>query len=308
MIDPNFVVLAIYKFVKLDNLRALRDTWRSFFVKHDILGTMILAGEGINGTISGSRNAIDAFYRMLHEDGRFDDAEIKESYAAENPFYRLKVPVKKEIVNLQNGEADPTEVVGTYVEPEKWNDLISAPDVKVIDTRNDFEIDVGTFEGAINPGTESFSDFPQYVSRHLDPKRDKRIAMFCTGGIRCEKATSYLKKRGFEEVYHLRGGILKYLEKVPAEQSKWQGECFVFDNRVALTHGLQKGDYELCHGCGNPVSGQDRLSADYEEGVSCPKRRKMLSAEKLQSNRERQRQVGLARERGEQHIGHKAPE
>jgi UPF0176 protein len=230
-----------------------------------IKGTILLAAEGINGTIAGSRQAIDAVLGFLQADPRFADLEHKESQADFPPFDRLKVRLKKEIVTLGIPEVDPNEQVGTYVHPRDWNELINDPDVVVIDTRNDYEVDIGTFKGAKNPHTDSFRQFPDYVRRHLNPTQHKKVAMFCTGGIRCEKASSYLLSQGFQEVYHLKGGILKYLEEVPPEISHWQGECFVFDQRVAVKHGLEEGTHILCHSCGHPIAEEGKCPRCIEE-------------------------------------------
>jgi UPF0176 protein len=242
----------------------------SFCQSQGIKGTILLAQEGINGTIAGSRQQIDTVLAFLRNDSRFADLEHKESYTEIPPFERLKIRLKPEIVTLGLPEVNPAEKVGTYVKPEDWNDLISNPEVTVIDTRNDYEVTIGTFKGAENPQTQIFRDFPEYVQQHLDPKKHQKVAMFCTGGIRCEKASSYLLSQGFEEVYHLQGGILKYLEEIPQTESLWEGECFIFDQRVAVSHNLQTGNQELCFCCGYPVSEADKTSPEYEKNISCP--------------------------------------
>ncbi|MEC9481805.1 MAG: rhodanese-related sulfurtransferase, partial [Halomonas sp.] len=225
------VVAALYKFVALPDYQALREPLLSTLKAHDIRGTLLLAEEGINGTVSGTRESIDALLAWLREDTRFAELDHKESCCDAHPFYRTKVKLKREIVTLGVSGVDPNQRVGTYVEPQDWNAIISDPEVLVIDTRNDYEVEIGSFEGAVDPRTQSFREFPDYVKQHYDPARHKKVAMFCTGGIRCEKASSYMLHEGFEEVYHLKGGILNYLEKVPESASLWRGECFVFDNR-----------------------------------------------------------------------------
>lgn len=299
----SFVVAALYKFAPLQNLETLQDDIQNACVKNNICGTLLLAHEGINGTIAGSREGIDNILHHLRRLPGLQDLEHKESHADAQPFYRMKVRIKKEIVTIGIPEVDPNEVVGTYLNPEEWNNVISDPDVVVIDTRNDYEIKIGTFKNAINPKTETFREFPQYVQDHYDPQKNKKVAMFCTGGIRCEKASAYMKKLGFEEVYHLKGGILKYLEDMPKEKSLWEGECFVFDQRVSVGHGLELGKYILCPSCRHPVGHADMQSDKYEEGVSCPNCHDSLTPERRAASRERQKQIKLAQERGETHIG-----
>lgn len=296
-------VAAFYKFVKLVDLSALKSNLLACCVAHEVKGTILLAAEGINGTIAGTRTAISAVLSLLRADPRFVDLEEKESYTDALPFYRMKVRLKKEIVTLGAPGVEPNEQVGTYVHPEDWNDLISRPDVILVDTRNSYEVAIGTFAGALNPNIARFRQFPTYVRQRLSGEKRKKIAMFCTGGIRCEKATSFLLGQGFETVYHLKGGILKYLETVPQEQSRWRGECFVFDNRVAVGHGLRAGTYALCRGCRHPVSKQDTSSPQYREGVCCPNCFGTLSPAQRASREERQKQVTLSRGRNEQHIG-----
>jgi len=299
----NFVVAALYKFAKLKDYRTLQPGLLDFCLTHQVKGTLLLAEEGINGTVAGSRNAIDALIGYLKSDSRLADLEHKESFADENPFYRMKVRLKKEIVTLGVPGIDPNEVVGTYVAPEDWNALISDPEVVLIDTRNDYEYGIGTFKGALDPQTTSFREFPDYVANHLDPAKHKKVAMFCTGGIRCEKASAFMMQQGFEAVYHLQGGILKYLENVPQQESLWQGECFVFDQRVAVRHGLEVGEYDQCHACRHPLSPEEMQSPQYVAGISCPHCYDKLSEEKRASVTERQKQMALARKRGEAHLG-----
>lgn len=297
------VVAALYKFASLPDYKAMQAPLLALCNQHGIKGTLLLAQEGINGTVAGSRAGIDTLMQYLRTDSRLRDIEHKESHADEMPFYRMKVRLKKEIVTLGVPGIDPNKKVGTYVPPEQWNSLISDPEVVVVDTRNAYEYEIGTFRGAIDPHTETFREFPEFVSQHLDPIKHKKVAMFCTGGIRCEKASAYMLEQGFEEVYHLQGGILKYLEKVPAEESLWEGECFVFDQRVAVKQGLEIGDYDLCHACRHPVSPEDKLLPAYVEGVSCPHCHATLTEEKRRSAAERQKQVELALQRGDMHIG-----
>ena len=238
------VVCAMYKFVTLEDYEAMRQPLLDTMIKNNVKGTLLLANEGINGTVAGSREGVDALLAYLKSDSRLADIDYKESYHQEMPFYRSKVKLKKEIVTLGIEEIDPNKVCGKYVEPKDWNALISDPETILVDTRNDYEIEIGTFKNAINPSTETFREFPEYVDKNLDPKKHKKVAMFCTGGIRCEKSTALMKAKGFDEVYHLKGGILKYLEEVPKEESMWEGECFVFDSRVAVNHDLEKGSYD----------------------------------------------------------------
>ncbi|MGL5393222.1 MAG: rhodanese-related sulfurtransferase, partial [Shewanella sp.] len=268
-----------------------------------IRGTLLLASEGINGTVAGTQEAITALLAWLNEQTGLDNLVYKLSFDDAMPFYRTKVKLKKEIVTMGVEGIDPRKVVGTYVKPADWNAVISDPEVLLIDTRNDYEVQIGTFKNAINPVTETFREFPQYVKQHLDPAKHKKVAMFCTGGIRCEKSTAYLKEQGFEEVYHLEGGILKYLEEVKPEQSLWQGECFVFDNRVAVDHHLLKGQYDQCNACRMPITAAEKQSPAYVQGVSCPHCIDKVPAAKRLRFIERERQVNLAKARNEAHIG-----
>jgi UPF0176 protein len=293
----------MYKFVRLENYQEMRQPLQKTMEDNCVKGTLLLANEGINGTVAGTREGIDALLAWLQSDDRLADISYKESFDDEMPFYRTKVKLKKEIVTMGVEGIDPRHVVGTYVKPKDWNALISDPDVVLVDTRNDYEIEIGTFEGAVNPHTETFREFPEYVARNLDNTKHKKVAMFCTGGIRCEKSTAYMKEQGFEEVYHLEGGILKYLEEVPKEETMWQGECFVFDNRVAVNHDLEKGSYEQCHACRLPITEEDMASDKYEQGISCPHCFDSVTDEQRARFAERQRQIELAKQRGEEHIG-----
>jgi len=302
------VVSALYHFVKISHPEKVRTPLLSFLEKFQIRGTLILAEEGINGTVSGSRESIDELYKWFAEKPEFKDVKAKESFHEQQPFYRTKVKVKKEIVTMGVQGIDPQKIVGTYVKPEDWNDLISDPDVILVDTRNDYEYQIGSFKGACNPNTESFRQFPEYVKNELNPTKQKKVAMFCTGGIRCEKSTAYLKEQGFEEVFHLQGGILKYLENIDAKESLWNGECFVFDNRVSVGHGLKVGDYELCHACRKPLSLTERTHKHFQEGVSCHHCFGKVTEKQKSRFEERQRQVKIAKTRGEFHIGSDAKE
>ncbi len=299
----SIVIATLYKFVPLETLETLRGKLLDICRNKQLGGTLIIAGEGINGTVAGSRGGIDALLEYLRSLPGCADLEHKESFAGEMPFYRMKVRIKPEIVTMGVPGTDPTKIVGTYVEPEDWNALVSEPDVAIIDTRNDYEVGIGTFEGAINPETGSFREFPDWFRDQKQLHGKKKFAMFCTGGIRCEKATAYLRGLGFDEVYHLKGGILKYLERVPEEESLWRGECFVFDQRTAVKHGLDVGSYELCYACRMPISAEDKASDLYQPGVSCPKCHDMLTDEQKKRFADRHKQVALARKRGEQHVG-----
>ncbi len=302
------VVSALYHFVRLDDYQSLRQPLYDFMIKHEIRGTLLLANEGINGTVAGSKKAIDKLHSWLRSDQRFKDLKTKESFDNCMPFYRTRVKLKKEIVTMGIPDIDPNQVVGSYVKPEDWNDLISDPDMVLVDTRNDYEVSIGTFRNAINPKTDTFRQFPDYVKSNLNPGKHKKVAMFCTGGIRCEKSTAYLKEQGFEEVYHLQGGIIKYLETVAEADSMWEGECFVFDNRVSINHQLEKGSYDQCHACRLPVTEEDKDSNKYIQGVSCPACYDKKSEQQKNRFAERERQVQLAKSRGEQHIGSDVPE
>jgi UPF0176 protein len=297
------VVAALYRFAKLPDFESFREPLQNLMLEEGVKGTLLLASEGINGTIAGSRQGIDAVVGWLEKDSRFTGLEIKESYVTGNPFYRTKVKLKKEIVTMGVEGIDPNDIVGTYVDPNDWNDLISDPDVLLLDTRNDYEVQIGTFENAVNPETETFREFPGYISKALDPKKQKKVAMFCTGGIRCEKSTAYLKQQGFEEVFHLKGGILNYLEQVPENESMWQGECFVFDNRVTVNHQLEKGLYDQCHACRLPITEEDKQHTNYQKGFSCHHCYGKHSDEQVKRYAARERQINLAKQRGGAHIG-----
>jgi len=302
-VDQEIVICALYHFAKLDDFEAMRSPILSVMTDYQVRGTLLLAQEGINGTIAGSRPAIDGVINWLREDQRLAGVVTKESFASEQPFYRTKVKLKREIVTMGMPDIDPKHIVGTYVKPEDWNRLISDPEVTVIDTRNEYEVNIGTFEGAVNPHTTSFREFPEYVATHLSPDKHKKVAMFCTGGIRCEKSTAFLKEQGFEDVYHLEGGILKYLEEVPEDQSLWQGECFVFDNRVTVDHQLNPGLYDQCHACRMPITETEKRSNAYQTGISCPHCIDKTTPEQKARFRERQHQLDLAAKKGETHIG-----
>ncbi len=275
MTNTEFKIAALYKFTPIDDISALRAEIYDFADRHvpSICGTLLLAPEGINGTIAAHPNEMErmaAFLDdILHVRGETKACEFKYSHASEQPFNRFKVRPKKELITLRKPEADPNKHVGQYVEPTDWNDLINDPKVTLIDARNEYETRVGVFQGAIDPNMQVFTEFPDWVEKHLDPAKHKKVAMFCTGGIRCEKASAYMLAHGFEDVYHLKGGILKYLEDVPAEQSKWDGECFVFDQRVSVGHGLKEGSWKICHACREPLSAEDIRRAEYEKGISC---------------------------------------
>ncbi|MGJ0514536.1 MAG: rhodanese-related sulfurtransferase [Methylomicrobium sp.] len=297
------VVCAMYKFVTLEKYWLLRQPLHRVMENNGVRGTLLLAQEGVNGTVAGSREGVDKVLAWLRTDPRLANIDTKESYTDRPPFNRTKVKLKKEIVTMGIEDIDPRRVVGTYVKPADWNRLISDPEVILIDTRNDYEFQVGTFKNAVNPKTESFREFPQFVKDNLDPSKHKKVAMFCTGGIRCEKSTAYLKEQGFEEVYHLQGGILKYLEEVPAENTLWQGECFVFDDRITVDHMLQKGQYDQCHACRLPITEADKANPRYQKGVSCPKCHGKLTEDQKIRFSEREKQIQLAGQRGETHIG-----
>lgn len=297
-----YIVAALYKFVHLPDYVQLRDTLYNTMVANKVKGTLLLAEEGINGTICGHREGVDAVKAWLDNEGRFAGLSYKESEAAEPAFYRTKVKLKKEIVTMGVEGINPAHIVGTYVKGEQWNQLISDPDTLVIDTRNAYEVAIGTFERAVNPDTTTFREFPAWAAKNLDKKRHKKVAMFCTGGIRCEKSTAFLKEQGFEEVYHLDGGILKYLEEMPSEKSLWQGECFVFDQRVAVKHGLEQGSYDQCYACRMPLSAEQMADAKYVKGLSCPHCYDQTTEEQKAAFAERQKQVELAKLRGEKHI------
>ena len=302
-----YLASAMYHFVSLPHFETLREPLLQFCVARNIKGTLLLADEGINGTVAGPEKSILELLEYLKTDplfeGNFKGLGHKESRSDKHPFYRMKVKLKKEIVTLGVPGVSPTKMVGKYVKPQDWNKIISDPEVVLIDTRNDYEYAIGTFKNAINPKTTTFREFPEYVKTHFHPKKHKKIAMFCTGGIRCEKASSFMMSQGFDEVYHLEGGILKYLEEIKPNESLWQGECFVFDQRVAIKHGLEVGDYDQCFACRYPLSAEDMQSEKYTPGVSCPHCYNKHTPEKLKNLTERQKQIVLAKQRGQNHIG-----
>jgi UPF0176 protein len=304
---PRYLTAALYKFVDLPDYVALREPLLACCEAHQVKGTLLLASEGINGTIAGPEAGVRAVLAHLHADPRLASLQHKEAWADKPPFLRMKVRLKKEIVTLRVPELDPNKTVGQYVKPQDWNALLADPDVVVIDTRNDYEVVIGTFKGAINPNIKTFTELPAWLDAQpalqAGVGKKTKVAMFCTGGIRCEKSTALMKMRGFDEVYHLEGGILKYLEEVPAEESTWEGECFVFDERVSVGHGLQPGPYGLCRSCRWPLSAQDKASPLYVKGVSCPQCHDKRSPEEKAHLAERQRQVELAEARGEVHVG-----
>ena len=298
-------VAALYRFASFNQPELLQPQIAAWCAEHGLKGTILVATEGVNGTVAGSEAGIDAVVAHLRTLPGCAELDVKYSHANEMPFYRMKVRLKKEIVTLGVDGIDPKREVGTYVQPEDWNALISDPDTVLIDTRNDYEVAIGTFEGAVDPRTKSFSEFPEWFRAHRDELAagKTKFAMFCTGGIRCEKSTAFLKAEGIDDVYHLEGGILRYLENIPEAESKWQGECFVFDERVSVKHGLALGEMELCHACRRPISQEDKASARFIEGVACP----ACFAERTDEDRarfaERQKQIALAKKRGKQHIG-----
>ncbi|MFW8633765.1 rhodanese-related sulfurtransferase [Cribrihabitans pelagius] len=298
-----YTIAALYHFTRFPDPAAIRPALLELCRAQGVKGSLLLAREGINGTIAGPRAGIDAVLALIRALPGCGGLEWKEATASEPPFGRMKVRLKKEIVTMGQPDVDPRASVGHYVEPGDWNDLIRQDDVVLIDTRNDYEVAIGTFEGAVDPKTESFRDFPAWWEANKDRFRNKRVAMFCTGGIRCEKSTNYLLGQGVEDVYHLKGGILRYLEEVPQENSSWQGECFVFDNRVSVGHGLAEGPHELCHGCRRPILPADKARPGFEQGVSCHQCIDETSEEDKARFRERQKQMQLARARGEDHLG-----
>lgn len=304
--DTPFIVCALYQFTALTPLDELKTALDQLMNKHRIYGTLLLASEGINGTVASDRDGIDALMQWLADDGRFDRLESKESVSHVQPFKRQKVKLKNEIVTMGVEAVDPKTLNGTYVEPKDWNALISDPAVLVIDTRNRYETELGYFEGAVDPHTDTFREFPHYAEAQLQKHKHKKIAMYCTGGIRCEKSTALLKQQGFDEVYHLKGGILQYLEDVPEEESLWRGECFVFDDRVSVNHQLEPGAFDQCHACRFPITQGDKRDPRFEQGVSCPRCFGHTSEAQLQRFRERQKQMALAAARGEQHLAYGA--
>jgi UPF0176 protein len=295
-------IAALYRFVRLDNFEALHQPLLRVMLDNQIRGTLLLAAEGINGTVAGKEEAVARLLDHLRQDDRLRGFDCKFSTDVTMPFYRTRVKLKREIVTMGVEDIDPAQG-GRYVKPADWNALIKDPEVTVIDTRNDYESAIGSFTNAIHPKTKSFRDLPAYLKENLDPAKHHKVAMFCTGGIRCEKSTAYLRQQGFDEVYHLQGGILKYLEQVPEAESMWNGECFVFDNRVSVNHALEKGSYGQCHACRLPITEADKASQKYQSGVSCPACFDTKPESDRKRFREREKQVQLARSRGELHIG-----
>ena len=296
-------VATFYQFANLPDFEAKRTPLKEECDRHSVQGTIILAHEGINGTIAGPKDGVESLLEFIRSDKRLAKLSARLSDTERITFHRMKVLLRPEIVTLGTPEADPRGGVGEYVEPDDWNALISDPKVTVIDTRNDYEVEMGTFRGAIDPKTGTFGEWVEYVRKNLDPEKHPKIAMFCTGGIRCEKASAYLLRRGFKDVFHLRGGILNYLQNTPEAESLWEGDCFVFDHRVSVKHGLEQGEYEVCFGCRWPLKHADKQSPKYELGVSCPHCADGLTPERRSRLLERHRQVSLARNRGAQHIG-----
>jgi len=306
--SSSHLVAALYHFVRLDDPVALQQVLVDKTAEHHIIGTLLVAGEGINGTIAGQPDDVHAFLQWLKADPRFAKLVHKESHADDKPFYRMRVKVKREIVTMGVPGTDPNHIVGTYVKPQEWNTLIARDDVIVVDTRNDYEVAIGTFAGAEDPDIKSFKAFPEWMDARIEQAKANgvdapKIAMFCTGGIRCEKSTSYVKSKGVDEVFHLEGGILKYLEEVPEAESTWEGECFVFDQRVSVGHGLELGSYGLCFSCRRPLSDDDMERPEYEEGVSCHQCIDETTDKQKNAFRERQLQMRIAQRRGEDHVG-----
>ena len=300
-----FKVAAFYAFTELLNLEDLQRAFTYFLKKEGIKGTVLLAHEGINGTVAGTEDGIDRFKNFLRLNNLYQSQNFKTSTCAEDPFPRLKIKLKDEIVSIGNELVDPAKIVGEYVQPEDWNSLISQEDILVLDTRNTYEFSIGTFKKSIQPETTNFREFPDWLegieSKGLD--KSKKVAMFCTGGIRCEKASSLMKAKGFKNIYHLQGGILNYLEKIDEENSLWNGECFVFDDRVALNHNLEVGSYDMCHGCRMPITDKDKLEEEYVTGVSCPNCFNTKTPDQKKRYADRQKQIDLAKLRNEKHIG-----
>jgi len=300
-----FKVAAFYAFADLLNLEELQKVFTNFLKKEDMKGTVLLAHEGVNGTIAGTEAGINRFKNFLKLNSLYEPQNFKISSCVTDPFPRLKVKLKDEIVSIGNELADPAKIVGEYVQPEDWNSLISQEDVLVLDTRNTYEFSIGTFEKSIQPETTNFREFPDWLEdlESSGINKNNKVAMFCTGGIRCEKASSLMKAKGFRNIYHLQGGILNYMEKVDEEDSLWTGECFVFDDRVALKHNLEVGSYDMCHGCRMPITDSDKFKEEYVRGVSCPNCFNEKTTDQKKRYAERQKQVDLAKLRNEKHIG-----
>jgi len=296
------LVAAFYKFTKIEDPAKLQASIEDCCIENDVRGIVLLASEGINSTIAGSPEGVRNVLQFLQEDVRFSKLTWKESNASQAPFRKLRVRLKKEIVTMGVPGIDPQRLAGTYIKPKDWNGLINDPNVVVIDTRNDYEVEIGTFKDAVNPDIASFGELPEWIENNIDIDAQPKVAMFCTGGIRCEKSTALLKEAGVKEVFHLEGGILKYLEQIPEDKSLWDGQCFVFDERVSVGHGLEVGEYELCHGCRHPICHEDKSSPLFREGVSCSRCHDQTTAEQKASYAERQKQIDLARQRGSQHL------
>ena len=298
-----YLTAAFYKFVALPDAQQLRQPLLDQCEAQGVQGLILLAHEGINGTIAGAQAQVQAVLAYLRADPRLADLQHKQGYAQRPPFHRMKVRIKREIVTMGVPEMQPQTLAGTYVKPQDWNRLIQDPDVLLIDTRNDYEVDVGTFAGALDPRIKNFSELPAWLDAQAALKHKPKVAMFCTGGIRCEKSTAYLRAQGFEQVYHLEGGILKYLETVPEADSLWRGECFVFDERVAVGHGLAPGTHTLCRACRDPISLADKASKLFVQGISCPRCHASKTGEQKQRALARQRQMELASARRQAHLG-----
>ena len=305
--EKHYTVAAFYQFASLNNILSLQTELKKLCQRNKIFGTILLASEGINGTVAGKQSSINCLFKWLGEQPSFSEIQVKYSNSDSQAFNRLKVRIKKEIVTMGKTDINPNNVVGTYIKPENWNDFINDPETLIIDTRNDYEIAIGTFKNSTNPQTQSFREFPDWVKTELDTlpdnKRPKQIAMFCTGGIRCEKASSYLVQKGYENIFHLEGGILKYLETISEKDSTWLGDCFVFDQRVSVEHGLVPGKYKMCHACRLPLAPEELKSKNYQPGISCPKCFGSHTQEQQKRFKERQHQVELAKQRGATHIG-----
>ena len=301
--DGRVAVVSFYRFAALSDLEELRSSLLDASARNGINGTFILSEEGINASVAGPPEGVGKLIEFLESDPLLGGADYRVGYDSKSPFHRLRVKLKKELVPMGVGGIGVPRRVGEYVSAEDWNGLLRDPDALVIDVRNDYECRVGTFEGAVRPETARFREFPRYADRNLDPERRGKVAMFCTGGIRCEKATAYLLERGFENVYHLRGGILSYLERIPEEESLWRGECFVFDDRTSVVHGLERGTWTTCRNCRSPLSSEDRGSGLFRDGISCPRCHGSLTPGRVASLEERQKQMRLARERNTRHLG-----
>ena len=302
----SYRVAALYKFTSLPDYTFLREPLQNICDLYGIKGTLLLALEGLNGTIAGNAAGIANIISFLRADPRLADLDVKYSAAEDMPFYRMKVRLKREIVTMGVEGVDPNKTVGTYVDPADWNALITDPDTILIDTRNDYEVGIGTFQGALNPNTKTFREFPDWVEANRGSLNKPKVAMFCTGGIRCEKASSFMMENGFDDVYHLKGGILKYLETQPKSQSLWEGDCFVFDQRVAVAHGLEESKYDQCFACRRPITEDEKLREEYQKGISCHHCHEEMTATQKAAFAERQKQIQLAKIRGDIHIGRKA--